>query len=53
MHKPDPAYGLPNSLRQQVVAAAEQLGVRVAAGLFKVSVTSIYNWRKWNVSDSN
>jgi hypothetical protein len=53
MKKPNPAYGLPNSLRQQVLSAAEQLGVRVAAGLFKVSLASIYNWRKWDVSDSN
>ena len=42
-----PAYGLTEEFRRQVLASAAEWGVRIAAGLHGVSMTSIYNWRRW------
>jgi hypothetical protein len=41
-----PDYGLPDDLRLAAVRSAEQVGVPRAAEMHRVSVVSIYRWRK-------
>lgn len=41
-----PDYGLTDDLRLAAVRAAEIFGVKSAAELHRVSVPSIYKWRK-------
>jgi len=41
-----PAYGLPDSVRIAALEDADRLGVQRAAELHKISLVSIYNWRK-------
>lgn len=46
MEKMNPNYGLPDSVRRAALADAERIGVKAAAELHKISLASIYNWRK-------
>ena len=41
-----PQYGLPDALRLEAVRTADLLSVRMAASIYRVSVQSIYNWRR-------
>lgn len=41
-----PDYGVPDELRLAAVRDAEIFGVKSAAELHRVSVASIYRWRK-------
>jgi transposase len=41
-----PEYGLPDALRLEAVRTADLVSVRVAASIYRVSVRSIYNWRR-------
>lgn len=45
--KPHPSYGLTREYRLVVLAAAGTLGVRAAAEQYRVSESSVYNWRRW------
>jgi len=39
-------YGLPDALRLEALRTADLVSVRVAASIYRVSTTSIYNWRR-------
>lgn len=41
-----PEYGLPDDMRREVLRTAELLSVRMAASIHRVSVASVYNWRR-------
>ena len=41
-----PDYGLPDYLRIQAVSDAKKLNVKQSAEINRVSVPSIYRWRK-------
>lgn len=42
-----PDYGLTEETRREVLDTAEMLGVRSAALAHRVSMASVYNWRRW------
>jgi transposase len=41
-----PEYGLPDALRLEALRTADLVSVRMAASMYRVSTTSIYNWRR-------
>ena len=41
-----PNYGLPDSLRSEVLTLARESNVKLAAAFYKVSPASVYRWRK-------
>jgi transposase len=41
-----PDYGLPDDLRLEALRTADLVSVRMAASMYRVSTTSIYNWRR-------
>ena len=41
-----PDYGLPDDLRREALRTADLVSVRVAASIYRVSETTIYNWRR-------
>jgi len=41
-----PEYGLTDALRLEAVRTADLLSVRMAASIYRVSVQSIYHWRR-------
>jgi hypothetical protein len=41
-----PEYGLPDSLRSEVLTLARESGIKLAAACYKVSLSTIYRWRK-------
>jgi len=47
MKKPHPDYGLTEEFRRKVLETAGIIGVKAAAAMHRVSMGSIYNWRKW------
>lgn len=47
MKKLHPDYGLTEEFRKKVLETAGIIGVRAAALMHRVSITSVYNWRKW------
>lgn len=49
MHKPKPNYGYDNSFRLHVVHIAKVCGIKEASEYLKVSIASIYRWRKWQL----
>ncbi len=49
MHKPKPNLGYDNDFRLHVVQIAKICGIKEASEYLKVSVASIYRWRKWQL----
>jgi hypothetical protein len=41
-----PEYGLPDSLRSEVLTLARESGIKMAAAFYGVAVSSVYRWRK-------
>jgi hypothetical protein len=41
-----PHYGLPDSLRSEVLTLARESNVKLAAAFYKVSLASVYRWKK-------
>jgi hypothetical protein len=41
-----PQYGLPDSVRSEVVTLARESSVKLAAAFYKVSESTVYRWRK-------
>ena len=41
-----PQYGLPDSVRSEVVTLAKESSVKLAAAFYGVSLASVYRWRK-------
>jgi transposase len=41
-----PEYGLTDDIRREAVRTADLLSVRMAASIYRVSVQSIYHWRR-------
>jgi transposase-like protein len=41
-----PEYGLTDDIRREALRTADLVSVRVAASIYRVSTTSIYNWRR-------
>lgn len=41
-----PQYGLPDSLRSEVLTLARETSVKLAAAFYNVSLASVYRWRK-------
>lgn len=41
-----PDYGLPDSLRSEVLTLARESSVRLAAAFYGVSESTVYRWRK-------
>ena len=41
-----PEYGLPDDIRREALRTADLVSVRVAASIYRVSMRSIYNWRR-------
>ena len=48
-----PEYGLTDDLRREALRTADLVSVRVAASIYRVSKTSIYNWRRDYASASS
>jgi hypothetical protein len=48
-----PDYGLTDELRREALRTADLVSVRVAASVYRVSTTSIYNWRRDYTSATN
>lgn len=42
----DPQYGLPDSVRSQVLTLARETNVKLAAAFYKVAESTVYRWRK-------
>lgn len=43
---PNPAYGLADETRLTILRDAQELGIKAAAELHRVTAASIYVWRK-------
>tara|TARA_R110000868_G_scaffold143171_2_gene360975 strand:+ start:2162 stop:2512 length:351 start_codon:yes stop_codon:yes gene_type:complete len=41
-----PHYGLPDSLRSEVLTLARESNVKLAAAFYKVAESTVYRWRK-------
>ena len=41
-----PEYGLPDSVRSEVLTLARESSVKLAAAFYRVSEASVYKWRK-------
>jgi hypothetical protein len=41
-----PQYGLPDSVRSEVLTLARESNVKLAAAFYKVAESTIYKWRK-------
>lgn len=41
-----PQYGLPDSLRSEVLTLARESNVKLAAAFYKVAESTVYRWRK-------
>jgi hypothetical protein len=41
-----PIYGLPDSVRSEVLTLARETNVKLAAAFYKVSLASLYRWKK-------
>jgi len=41
-----PHYGLPDSLRSEVLTLARESNVKLAAAFYKVAESTVYKWRK-------
>jgi transposase-like protein len=48
-----PEYGLTDELRREALRTADLVSVRVAASVYRVSKSSIYNWRRDYASETN
>jgi hypothetical protein len=42
----NPQYGLPDSVRSEVLTLARESNVKLAAAFYNVSPTSVYRWKK-------
>jgi hypothetical protein len=42
----NPQYGLPDSVRSEVLTLARESNVKLAAAFYKVAESTVYRWRK-------